>query len=387
MLITSVTSTHTHICTRESVRCESAAHLSLRGRCFWVMDCPVIVIVGSASSGLDTELHPLGRRSRWHVQEDTRFLAHRFPGFCPHHILHNLLGLHYSRHESCTAAPFSDQRCRHGSHQRPGLSREEMIHAAPAEGAVIFLPYGLSRRAGDGLLVAGCADCERLLEGDVCGACRRRWNAGADHPTPANGYPGLGRLASLAGWRAAVDLTGEQAEEGPVAEESGEESEEEWGEEEWEGEGEDEDLEDVSDEWEDAHEGYTYEGDAYEGDAADGGAWNSGDAPRARGRGGAPATSRDWGDGQWVEDRQGSWAWVVDFAAPAAASTVPAANAPAPGVAAAAAAAAVQAVLTAGAVPAASSVAASAPGLSERIRVLELELELERLKAKRRRLA
>ena len=350
------------------------------------MDCPVIVVVGSLSSGLETELHPLGLRSRWHEQEDTRFLSHRFPGFCPHHILHNLLGLHYSRHESCTAAPFSDQSCRHGSHQRPGLSREEMIYAAPADGAVIFLPFGLSRRAGDGLLVAGCADCERLLDGDVCGACRRRWNAGAHHPAPANGCPGLGRRASLAGWRAAVDLTGEEAGEGPVAEESGEESEEEWGEEEWEDEGEGEDLEDSSEEWEDAHEGDTYEGDAYEGDAAGGGAWDAGDAPRARGRGGASAgASRNWGAGQWVEDRRGGWAWVVDFTAPAAASTVPAANAPAPGVAAVAAAAAVQAVLAAGAAPAAPSIAAPAPGVSERVRILELELELDRLK--RRRLA
>ena len=82
-------------------------------------------------------------------------------------ILHNLLSLHYSRHESCTVAPFSDQRCRHGSHQRPSLSREEMLNAAPAEGAVIFLPFGLSRRAGDGLLVAGCADCEQLPDGDT----------------------------------------------------------------------------------------------------------------------------------------------------------------------------------------------------------------------------
>eukprot|EP00966_Prymnesium_polylepis_P090206 2089206-Prymnesium_polylepis.1 len=58
-----------------------------------------------------------------------------------------------------------------------------LLNAAPAEGAVIFLPIGLSRRAGDGLLVAGCADCERLLDGDTCGSCRRRWSGG--RPTPA----------------------------------------------------------------------------------------------------------------------------------------------------------------------------------------------------------
>ena len=348
------------------------------------MDCPVIVIV-LGDNGLETELHPLGRRSLWHEQEDTRFLSHRFPGFCPHHILHNLLGLHYGRHESCAAAPFSDQRCRHGSHQRPSLSREEMLHAAPAEGAVIFLPFGLSRRAGDGLLVAGCADCEQLLDGDVCGSCRRRWNAGAHYPVPANGSPGLGRLARLAGWRAAVDLTGEEAGEAPVTEEWREECSEEewWGEEEWEEEAE-EDWGDAEEEWEDAEE-------AWDGAAS----WGAGGEADYGGGGvdwqaqGGPAGAEDdgWGAGRWVEDRWGGWEWVVDFAAPAAASTVPAAIAPAPDVAAVAAAA-VQAVLAAGATPAAqvsAGAAASAPDVSERIRILELELEIEQLK--RRRLA
>ena len=194
-----------------------------------------------------------------------------------------------------------------------------MLNAAPAEGAVIFLPFGLSRRAGDGLLVAGCADCEQLLAGDACGACRRRWNAGAPYPTPASGHPGLGGYARLAGWRAAVDLTGEDAGEGPVAEESGVESAEEWGEEEWEDEGEGEDWNDASEEWEDAYEGEdAYEEDAYEGAEGGGGwddgGWDDGGGPGARGGGGASAqASRGWGAGRWVEDRWGGWAWVVDF--------------------------------------------------------------------------
>ena len=70
----------------------------------------------------------------------------------------------------------------------------------------------------------------------------------------------------------------------------------------------------------------------------------------------------------------------------AQASAVPAAGAPAPEVATAAAfqlvSAAVQAVLAAGAAPAAP-VAASAPGVSERVRILELQLELEQLKRQR----
>ena len=72
--------------------------------------------------------------------------------------------------------------------------------------------------------------------------------------------------------------------------------------------------------------------------------------------------------------------------APAAASMAPAAGAAAPDVAAVAAAAAVQAVLAAGAAPAApgpAAGAASAPGVSERLRILELELELKQLKKQR----
>jgi hypothetical protein len=149
-----------------------------------MLNCPVIIAV-SGDYGPETELWPDGRRVSWHEQEDLRFLQQRFPGFCPYHILHNLLGLHYSRHGFCTAAPFSDGLCRHGSHQRPSPSREETISTAPAEGAVVFLPFGLSRRAGDGLLATGCVDCEHLQRKRMPAARAVAFGPGAARCQPA----------------------------------------------------------------------------------------------------------------------------------------------------------------------------------------------------------
>ena len=239
-----------------------------------MMNCPVITAV-HGDYGPETELWPDGRRVSWHEQEDLLFLQQRFPGFCPYHILHNLLGLHYSRHEFCTAAPFSDVLCRHGSHQRPSPSREETISTAPAEGAVVFLPFGLSRRAGDGLLATGCVDCEHLQETDACGACRRLWTGG--RPVPASGYTDHGRCARLADWRAAVGLTGRAVGEEPVPDDGGEGSEEEWSEEEGEEDAEEEWEEEESDEW---------GGDAEGGDASwnatEAGGWDDADAVTGR---------------------------------------------------------------------------------------------------------
>ena len=278
--------------------------------------------------------------------EDVRFLQQRFPGFCPYHILHNLLGLHYSRHGLCTATPFSDGLCQHGSHQRPCLSEGEMSIYAPAEGALILLPFGLSRRASDGLLVAGCADCEQLLDGDTCGSCRRRWSGG--RPTPAWGYTDQGRYARLTGWRAAIGLAGQGVEEGEPAGGWGE-SKEEWGEEECKHDEVDEKWDDDGGEGDDAAGG-----DAASWVAEGDGNWDGDDGPAGGADGGTSAG--DWGAGCWVEDPHGSWSWVVDFAAPAAASAAPALGAQAPDVAAvasSAATAAVQAVLAAEAMPAA----------------------------------
>ena len=340
-----------------------------------------MIIAVSGDYGPETQLWPDGLRVSWHVQKDVRFLQQRFPGFCPYHILHNLLGLHYSRHGLCTATPFSDGLCQHGSHQRPCLSREDTLRTAPAEGAVVLLPFGLSRRAGNGLLADGCADCEQLQETDACGACRRLWTGG--RPVPAVGYTDGGRCARLAGWRASVALTGRDVGEEPVSDGGEELSEDEWSEEEW-GEAEEEWEEEEDDEWGDDAE----DGDASWADDAGGGedAGSNWESQPPRDDAAAPAqSSRDWGAGEWIEDRSGGWRWVVDFASPAA-SAVPAAEAPAPEVAAVAASqlvsAAVQAVLAAGAAPAAPA-AASAPGVSERIRILELQLELEQLKRQR----
>jgi hypothetical protein len=353
------------------------------------MERPVIVHVSDGvASGFATEVWPLGTRPDWKKDADLALLHRRFPGHCPYHLLHNLLQLHYGRHEMCTAPPFSVDVCKHGSHAKPMLTHDQMRADAPAEGALLLLPFGLSCRACDDHvgLVAGCAECELLDDGDVCGGCRRVWVGG--QPLPATQLLAAGRQCDLEEWQRAVGL-GEQVPSTGGPTEPEEYSEEEWlGEEEWEEEEEEEDWEDEAEEWEEWE-------DALEAEAG-GASWGAeeeedhgggGVGWRAQG-GPAGAEADDWGAGRWVEDRWGGWAWVVDFTASAAASTVPAAGAPAPDVAAVVAAAAVQAVLAAGAAPTApgpAGVAASAPGLSERVRILELELELEQLK--RRRLA
>ena len=87
--------------------------------------------------------------------ESLTLVNERFPGFCPFHIVHNLLGGHYSRSPHCTTAPFSDTMCEHGSHSRPSDAVDQRTHC-PAMGAVVFLPLGLSYRAGfPGSLVVG----------------------------------------------------------------------------------------------------------------------------------------------------------------------------------------------------------------------------------------
>jgi hypothetical protein len=56
--------------------------------------------------------HDLGPCYYRQRETDVDFLQRRFPGHCPHHLLHNLLNLHYSRHELCSAAPFTNDECR-----------------------------------------------------------------------------------------------------------------------------------------------------------------------------------------------------------------------------------------------------------------------------------
>ena len=348
------------------------------------MERPVIVSVGAdGDRRLQMEVWPMGSRPSWKEDADIGLLQRRFPGHCPHHLLHNLLRLHYGRHELCTAAPFSVDMCRHGTHAKPVLTHEQMRTDAPAEGALLLLPFGLSCRTCDDDvgLVAGCAECELLDDGDSCGGCRRTWCDG--RPFPATTLLQCGRWVELEDWQRAVGL-GYQLPSagGPLEQWSSEE--EEWGEEDWYGE----EAWNGEDDWNDSG---SWEEPAEEEERT---SWNAenvdgcggGDNDWQAQEGPADAEADGWGAGRWVEDRWGGWAWVVDFAAPAAASTVPAASTPAPDVAAVAAAAAVQAVLAAGAAPAApgpAGVAASAPGVSERVRILELELELEQLKKRR----
>ena len=352
------------------------------------MERPVIVDVGfdASTESFETEVWPMGSRPAWKQDADIGLLQRRFPGHCPHHLLHNLLQLHYGRHESCTAAPFSVDMCRHGSHAKPVLTHQQIRADAPAEGALLLLPFGLSCRAcDDGRvgLVAGCAECELLGDGDFCGGCRRVWLDGC--PVPATQPLQSGRLVDLEEWQLAVGLGapapssgGAQAAQGRW---SGEE--EEWGEEEWEDEEDEGEWE--SEEGEDAA---SWDDGAGEWDGAGDDGVHDGDPGHQAG--GDPAEGPEaWGAGEWVEDRWGNWAWVVDFAASAAASTGPTAAAPGPdvaAVAASAATAAVQAVLAAGAAPLAPAPAggsAAAPGVSERVRILELELKLESLKRQR----
>ena len=340
------------------------------------MERPVIASVSDgATGGLITEVWPLGRRSNVRQDADLALLHRRFPGHCPYHLLHNLLQLHYGRHEMCTALPFSVDVCKHGSHAKPVLTHSQMRADAPAQGVLLLLPFGLSCRACDDDvgLVAGCAECELLDDGDFCGGCRRIWVGG--QPLPATQLLAAGRPCDLEEWQRAVGL-GEQVPSAGGPTEPEEYPEEEWlGEEEWEEEEEEE-------EWKDAGEAET--GGASWGAEGEDDYGGDDDGWRAHG-GPAEAEAGSWGTGRWVEDRGGGWSWVVDFAAPAAASAAPALGAQAPDVAAvasSAATAAVQAVLAAEAVPAAPA-AASAPGVSERVRILELELELEQLKRQR----
>ena len=118
--------------------------------------------------------------------ESLTLVNERFPGFCPFHIVHNLLGGHYSRSPHCTTAPFSDTMCEHGSHSRPSDAVDQRTHC-PAMGAVVFLPLGLSYRAGfPGSLVVGCVECQYFSYGMACATCGRRWDG--DRPDVADDY-------------------------------------------------------------------------------------------------------------------------------------------------------------------------------------------------------
>ena len=172
------------------------------------MERHVFYAVGSADPG---GFAPEGRflPDAYERDRTIAFLMQRFPPHCPHHLLHNLLNGHYSRHPLCDARPFHDDQCRHGSHSRPQLSAAEISSTAPAAGVVIFLPFGLSYGTSpfenENRLVSGCADCEPLQDGDTCGGCRRVWHPESGCAVPARGFAGTtGEYASLHAWRESV---------------------------------------------------------------------------------------------------------------------------------------------------------------------------------------
>lgn len=64
----------------------------------------------------------------------------------PFHILHSLLSLHYSKHQQCTAKPFTNERCKHGSHAWPrGDGAREQDRPARKGDVVMHLALGVFR--------------------------------------------------------------------------------------------------------------------------------------------------------------------------------------------------------------------------------------------------
>ena len=95
-----------------------------------------------------------------------------FPCFFPYHVIHNLLGGHYSRSctthhrqtdRQCMAAPFTDSQCTHGSHPCEAERPERTLHALSRNGlscipsAWLLLPSQVPR----GSLAVGSAECQQ----------------------------------------------------------------------------------------------------------------------------------------------------------------------------------------------------------------------------------
>lgn len=59
---------------------------------------------------LDSEIRPTGSRNYWQRDMDVDLLQRRFPGHCPHHLLHNLLNLHYTAGTICARWPPSPMK-------------------------------------------------------------------------------------------------------------------------------------------------------------------------------------------------------------------------------------------------------------------------------------
>lgn len=89
----------------------------------------------------------------------------KYPGHCPYHITHNVLGGHFSRHGSCTVEPFADGACVHGSHSDQARSTEAMgCSLQVAVGKTLQMPLGFSRRAGSTKLHDGCDKNDQRIQ-------------------------------------------------------------------------------------------------------------------------------------------------------------------------------------------------------------------------------
>jgi hypothetical protein len=106
-------------------------------------------------------------------------IRRKYPGLCPYQVAHNVLGGHFDRHDACTAAPFCDGVCVHGSHSDPARSAEARgCKDQTAKWKILQLALGFSRRAGSTKLHDGCAECNEEESLDVaCMSCGRAWQA------------------------------------------------------------------------------------------------------------------------------------------------------------------------------------------------------------------
>ena len=108
-------------------------------------------------------------------------IRRKYPGHCPYHVTHNILGGHFDRHVSCS----------HGSHANPAQSAEAVsCRSQVAVGKTLQLPLGLSRKAGSTKLHDGCAACIQNDEyGVACMSCGRAWvrsRRKGSRPVPAD---------------------------------------------------------------------------------------------------------------------------------------------------------------------------------------------------------
>ena len=160
--------------------------------------------------------HPIGRDL--HTDKNVDKLRRLHPRSCPHNILHNLLNGSFKRHIFCTAEPFKNGICQHGSHARPVPPAKQELRLAM--GVVVPLGFGLSARVGDAEVFDACPACANDLDQDVaCNACGLAFDDSGIYEADDAAHLAAAR-------RTLVELGEEDGEE-----EEYEEEEEAWGEE------------------------------------------------------------------------------------------------------------------------------------------------------------